>query len=194
MAIKEYDYPVLRLRAGREYSVLAGHPWLFSGAFVALPQEIPPGSVVDVLSSRGEWVARGHLNARNSLALRVLTQDPLEAVDTGFYRQRIQRALKLRESLPPSVNAYRLVHAEADYLPGLIVDRYDRWLVAQFHTAGVEGERAMILDALERVVAPEGILARDDIRVREREGIPAGGAIVERGEVPEEIEIAEHGV
>src|SRR5215467_1226891 len=90
MAIKEYDYPVLRLRAGREYSVLAGHPWLFSGAFVALPQEIPPGSVVDVLSSRGEWVARGHLNAHNSLALRVLTQDPLEGVDTEFYRRRIQ--------------------------------------------------------------------------------------------------------
>jgi 23S rRNA (cytosine1962-C5)-methyltransferase len=188
------EYPVLHLRQGRDFSLLNGHPWVFSGAFRELPRDLPAGSVVDVVSSRSEWVARGHINARNSLAFRALTTDADERIDAAFYERRFARALRLRGLLPADVTAYRLVHAEADFLPGLIVDRFDRWLVVQFHTAGVERDRQMILDALEQVVAPLGILARDDIRVREREGIAAGGATVERGEVPELIEIAEHGV
>jgi 23S rRNA (cytosine1962-C5)-methyltransferase len=194
MAEEHLEYPVLHLRQGRDFSLLNGHPWVFSGAFRELPRELPAGSVADVVSSQGEWVARGHINVRNSLAFRALTTDTEERIDTAFYARRIERALRLRRLLPEDVTAYRLVHAEADFLPGLIVDRFDRWLVAQFHTAGVERDRGMILDALEQVVRPEGILARDDIRVREREGIPAGGATDERGDVPELIEIAEHGV
>jgi 23S rRNA (cytosine1962-C5)-methyltransferase len=194
MAIPGGDYPVLRLRPGREYSLLAGHPWLFSGAFSGLPKDIPPGAVVDVLSSRGEWIARGHLNASNSLAFRLLTQDPLEFIDADFYLLRIERAQQLRGLLTRDINAYRLIHAEADYLPGLIVDRYDRWLVAQFHTAGVERQRREIISALERAATPEGILARDDIRARRREGLPTGEASLATGNVPETIEIQEHQV
>ena len=185
---------MLRLRPGREYSLLAGHPWLFSGAFASLPKEIPPGAVVDVLSSRGEWIARGHLNAGNSLAFRLLTQNPLELINTDFYRRRIERALQLRGLLAGDVNAYRLVHAEADYLPGLIVDRYDRWLVAQFHTAGVEHQRGEIISALEQAISPEGILVRDDIRARRREGLLIGAASLAAGSVPETIEIQERRV
>lgn len=189
-------YPVLHLRSGREFSAINRHPWIFSGAFRELPsaEEAPAGIVADVVSSRGEWVARGHLNARNSLAFRVLTLDQSEQIDEDFYVRRFERALRLRALLPDSTNAYRLVHAEADGVPGLIVDRYDRWLVAQFHTAGIEGHRALVVAALQRVIAPEGILARDDIRVREREGLAAGGAVVEAGSVPEAIEITEGGV
>lgn len=188
------QYPTLQLRSGREYSLLNGHPWLFSGAFRELPADIPAGEVVDVVSSRGEWIARGYLNARNSLAFRLLTRDADEAIDADFYVRRITRALALRRLLSPKTNAYRLIHAEGDYLPGLIVDCFDRWLVAQFHTAGVERPRALILDALERAIAPDGILVRDDVRVRQREGLHVGGAVVERGTVPEAIEIGEGGV
>jgi 23S rRNA (cytosine1962-C5)-methyltransferase len=187
-------YPALRLRSGREYSVLTGHPWLFSGAFANLPADIPAGAVVDVVSSQGQWVARGHLNARNSLAFRVLTLNQDERIDDAFYVRRIERALKLRRLLPEDITAYRLVHAEADYLPGLIVDRYDRWLVAQFHTAGVERQRAEITAALQQVLAPEGMLARDDIRVREREGLAAGEASLLAGSMPETIEVSEGAV
>jgi 23S rRNA (cytosine1962-C5)-methyltransferase len=192
-----FDYPVLRLRPGREFAAQTGHPWLFSGAFEKLPDDLPPGSVADVTTNSGEWVARGHLNAKNGLAFRVLTREAADAIDEDFYLQRIQRALRLRALLPAEVNAYRVVNAEADFLPGLIVDRFDRWLVAQFHTAGVERQREMIVAALRRALEPEGlagILARDDIRVREREGLAAGGASVAWGEVPETIEIREHGV
>src|SRR5262245_24698397 len=189
------EYPVLRLRPGREFAAVTGHPWLFSGAFTETPPAaIEVGSVVDVVSSKGEWVARGHLNPKNSLAFRVLTLDHEEEIDEAFYVRRLTRAQELRALLPADLDAYRLVHAEADYLPGLIVDRYDRWRVAQLHTAGVERHRELIVAALRRVSAPEGILVRDDVRVREREGLEVGGARVAYGALPETIEIRESGV
>src|SRR5690242_2011348 len=124
------NYPTFQLNPGREYAVAQGHPWLFSGAFRKLPPGILAGTVADVESASGEWLARGHLNARNSLAFRVLTRDADEAIDEDFYARRIERALALRRLLPGEVTGYRLIHAEADGLPGLVVDRYDRWLVA----------------------------------------------------------------
>lgn len=190
----ELSYPRLHLRPGRDYTMLNGHPWVFSGAFRDLPTDLPAGSVADAISHEGKWIARGHLNPRNSLAFRVLTMDEHEAIDEAFYVRRFQRAAALRRLLPDDLTAYRLVHAEGDFVPGLIVDHFDRWLVAQFHTAGVERDRQQILSALETVAQPEGILVRDDIRIREREGIPAGSAIVARGSVPDTIEITEGGV
>ena len=185
------EYPVLRLRSGREFSILNGHPWIFSGAFRELPADIPPGAVADVVNSRDEWVARGYLNSANSLAFRALTLDRGEEIDLAFYVSRVREAMALRRLLPQDVTAYRLTHAEADYLPGLIVDRFDRWLVAQFHIAGVERHRDLILDALQEAVAPDGILVRDDIRVREREGLPVGSAVLARGAVPDILDIQE---
>lgn len=185
------DYPVARLHAGREYAIVQGHPWLFSGAFQLVPAALPVGAVADVVADDGTWIARGHLNVRNSLAFRVLTHDPGEAIDEAFYRQRIERAAALRTLLPADVTGYRLVHAEADGLPGIIVDRYDRWLVAQLSTAGAERQRNMILDALADAINPDGILVRDDIRVRAREGLKVAGTTVAFGTVPERIEIRE---
>jgi|SRR5579875_459326 len=197
-------YPTLRLRPGREYTLVNGHPWLFSGAFETLkrlPRETPAGAVVDVVTSEGEWVGRGHLNANNSLAFRLLTRDRDEPIDQAFYVWRTQRALTLRRLLPAQTNAYRLINAEGDGLPGLIVDRYDRWLVAQFHTAGVELQREVILAALtqaideaEGVGSIEGIVARDDVKARAREGLAVGGASVIYGLAPSRIEIAEQGI
>lgn len=187
-------YPRLHLRPGRDYTMLNGHPWVFSGAFQDLPRDLPAGTVADAISAEGKWIARGHLNARNSLAFRVLTMDEREVIDEAFYVRRVRRAADLRRLLPEGLTAYRLVHAEGDFLPGLIVDRFDHWLVAQFHTAGAERDREPILAALEEVVRPEGILVRDDVRVREREGISMGGATIARGSVPETISIVEGGV
>ncbi len=190
-------YPLLRLRPGRDYTLGQGHPWLFSGAFLDLPREAPAGSVVDVTTHDGQWLARGHLNSANSLAFRALTRERDEAIDEAFYVRRIQRAQALRDLLPASVTAYRLIHAEADGLPGLIVDRYDHWLVAQFHTAGVEAQRETIIAALAQALGPdvvEGIATRDDLRARAREGLVVGGAAVAWGLVPDEIEVIEGGV
>jgi 23S rRNA (cytosine1962-C5)-methyltransferase len=188
---------LLRLKQGRDYTLNQGHPWVFSGAFLDLPRELPAGSVVDVTSHDGHWLARGHLNAANSLAFRALTHDRDELIDEGFYTRRIQRAQTLRALLPADVTAYRLIHAEADGLPGLIVDRYDHWLVAQFHTAGAEAQRETIIAALSGALghgAVEGIATRDDIRARAREGLVVGVPAVAWGLVPDEIEIRELGV
>jgi len=92
----QQGYPVLPLKSGREYSLLNGHPWLFSGAFREIPQDLAAGAVVDVANSRGEWVARGHLNGRNSLAFRALSFDANERIDRDFYRRRIRYAFALR--------------------------------------------------------------------------------------------------
>lgn len=191
------DYPQLRLRQGRDYTLGQGHPWLFSGAFLDLPRELPAGAIVDVTTHDGQWLARGHLNAANSLAFRVLTRQRDEAIDEAFYVRRIRRAQALRDLLPADVTAYRLAHAEADGLPGLIVDRYDHWLVAQFHTAGVEAQRETILAALSHALGAgviEGIVTRDDIRARAREGLIVGGAAVVWGLAPNDIEVREHRV
>jgi 23S rRNA (cytosine1962-C5)-methyltransferase len=184
-------YPQLRLHPGRDYTLRHGHPWVFSGAFRTLPRDIPPGAVVDVRDAEDAWLARGHLNSANSLAFRALSWDEGEEIDGSFYVRRFARAAALRALLPANVTAYRLVHAEADGLPGLIVDRYDRWLVAQFHTAGAERDRPVILEALVSAIQPEGILARDDVAARSREGQAVGGAAVVSGAVPETIEIRE---
>ncbi|HEU5440309.1 MAG TPA: class I SAM-dependent rRNA methyltransferase [Ktedonobacterales bacterium] len=188
------EYPVLHLRPGREFAILRGHPWIFSGAFRELPPAIPAGSVVDVMAANGEWVARGQLSPRNSLAFRVLTLDLEEEIDEAFYVRRIERALALRRLLPVGLDAYRVVNAEADFLPGLIVDRFAGVLVVQLHTAGAEAHRRLIVAALERVLAPSGILMRDDVKVREREGLTVEGPTVAAGEVPETVEINEHSV
>ncbi len=188
------SYPVLQLRSGREYSLLNGHPWVFSGAFRELPRDMAPGSVADVVNSRGDWIARGYVNPRNSLSFRALTYNPSDVISEEWFVGRVRSAAGLRALLPADVTAYRLIHAEADFLPGLIVDRFDRWLVVQFHTAGIERWRDTILDALGQVIAPAGILTRDDVRVREREGLTVGGAAVARGQVPEHIAVGEHDV
>ena len=188
------DYPLLHLRSGREFAIRRGHPWVFSGAFRELPSSLPPGSIADVANASGEWVARGQLNPRNSLAFRVLTLNPDERIDLDFYVRRVERAAALRRLLPPDLDAYRLINAEGDFLPGLIVDRFAGVLVAQFHTAGADAHREQIVTALQRVATPDGILARDDVKVREREGLSVSGAMVAFGTVPDEVEISEHGV
>ncbi|HYM26732.1 MAG TPA: class I SAM-dependent rRNA methyltransferase, partial [Steroidobacteraceae bacterium] len=188
-------YPVVRLKPGRDRPLLLGHPWVFSGALQEVPADLAPGEVVDLHSARGEFVARAYLNPRNSLAARVLTDDPEQAIDEAFFAARIRQAAALRASLERGdTNAYRVVHAEGDRLPGLIVDRYDRWLVAQVHTAGIERLRTPALAALGGVLAPEGILLRNDLGVRAREGLPVGGVEVVAGSVPEEAVISEGGI
>jgi 23S rRNA (cytosine1962-C5)-methyltransferase len=189
------SYPTTHLKPGRERPILAGHPWVFSGALQMAPDGVAPGDVVDLVTARGEFVARGYFNPRTSLAVRVLTLDPDEQIDQEFFDARVREAAALRAGLPAHrTNAYRLIHAEGDFLPGLVVDQFDRWLVAQVHTAGMERQREHALAALRHVVAPEGILLRTDMGVRGREGLAVGAAEVVWGTVPPNIIIEEAGI
>ena len=147
-----------------------------------------------VVSSQGEYLATGTLNQRSQIAVRLLTWDPAEEVDAAFWRRRLERAIVGRAELAasPATDAYRLVHAEADGLPGLIVDRYGPWLVIQCLTAGMAQRREEVAGLLAELLAPVGIYARDDADVRLKEGLSLETGPVRGEEPPDRVEIAEH--
>ena len=184
------------LKKGREKSVLNRHPWLFSGAIERIEGNPENGDVVDIWNHKARFVARGVISLKSQIRVRILTWRLYEEqIDESFWHRRIERAIKGRQALidDPSTNAYRLVHAEADGLPGLIVDRYGPWLVAQFLSVVVERHKSVIINALAHFTAPQGIYERSDTNARELEGlVSVAGPIW--GEIPPDlIEIEENG-
>jgi 23S rRNA (cytosine1962-C5)-methyltransferase len=163
----------LLLKKGREKSIKRRHPWIFSGAVEKVNGKPALGDTVDVLDGGKTLLARAAYSPKSQIRARVWTFDPSEQVDGDFFRIRIQAALGLREALPAAkhANALRLVHAESDGLPGLVVDRYADVLVAQFLAAGVERWREPILDALTEVSGCAAIFERSDAEVRKLEGL-----------------------
>lgn len=169
-----------------------GHPWIFASDVTARPAG--HAGVVRVHEPGGRVIGWGLHSPASEIALRMLTRHADDVPDAAWFAARIAAAAARRAPLDAVTNAYRLVHAEADGLPSLVVDRYDRWLVVQLLSAGLEAERAAILAGL-RAAAPwcAGMLARHDVPVRGREGLPQGVELLE-GEVPREVEVIEHGV
>lgn len=161
-----------------------GHPWIFRSDVESSPDA--PG-LVAVTDHRGKFLGQALCSPRSEIRLRLL--EPTDrVVDVGWWRERLSATLARRSGI--DANAYRLVHAEGDGLPSLVVDRYDRWLVVQLLSAGLETMRAAILEALVDTCAPEGILLRHDNPVRRREGLDETVAVAV-GEVPEWIEVRE---
>src|SRR5207237_9968645 len=151
--------------------------------------------LVDVKSSTGKVVARGYYNPHTDIAIRILTRDVEESINTEFLQKRIRRAITLRQVLDPTrTNAYRLISAEGDGLPGLIVDRFADILVAQIHTAGMERLRPLLIEALMLETGARGLLLRNDTQSRKREGLEIEEPIVGAGEVPAHVIIRENGV
>jgi 23S rRNA (cytosine1962-C5)-methyltransferase len=189
----------IRLKPGEQDRLLAGHPWIYQNELEGWPPEAAPGDLVDLHDSHGRFLGRGYLNPRTTIAVRVLARDR-GPVDREFFLTRIRQAVALREKIlgdlrtrPPLARpdaplpgpAYRVVHGEADGLPGLVVDRYGDAVAIQFLTAGMDRRRALILTAVEEVLRPRTIVARNDSTMREREGLPRERAIL-RGQIPPE--------
>jgi 23S rRNA (cytosine1962-C5)-methyltransferase len=188
-------YPTASLKPHKEESLLSGHLWIFSGALQQPPHWIEPGGLVDVKSSTAQFVARGYYNPRTDIAIRILTRDIEEAIDEDFLRRRIRSALELRQVFDPNdTNAYRLINAEGDGLPGLIVDRYAEILVAQIHTAGMERLRQQLIDALMDETGTRGLLLRNDNQSRRREGLELEEPQVAAGGVPMQVTVRENDV
>jgi 23S rRNA (cytosine1962-C5)-methyltransferase len=162
------------LKKGREKSLKRRHPWLFSGGIDRLVGKPGAGDTVELKDASGKLHGKAAYSPNSQIRARMWTFDPQEEVDAAFFRARLERALALREALPARrhTNALRLVHAESDGLPGLIVDRYADVLVAQFLAAGVERWRDPILDALAELTAAEAIFERSDAEVRKLEALP----------------------
>ncbi len=184
------------LLPGKEKPVLGGHPWIFSGAIARVEGAPGRGDLVEVADARGRWLARGYYNPKSQIVVRLLTWDADEAVDEPFWRRRLTAAAALREvlSLASVTNAYRLVHAESDRLPGLVVDRYGDWLVVQFLTLGVETRRELLLRLLVEQFAPAGIVERSDVTVRRQEGLPLRSGVVWGEAPPAGLVVEEHGL
>ena len=185
----------IRLRPGRERAVLAGHPWVFSGAAEevhSLPGAVD-GDLCDVTDAAGTWIARGTLHARSQILCRILTWRE-EPIDTPFFRRRVAQAAALRGALETAAetDAYRLVNAEGDRLPGLIVDRYADVLSVQCLTIGMDRLRDLWLEALRLEIEPAAIVDATGSAPREP-GLPERREVL-HGEIPSvAIPIRENG-
>ena len=184
------------LKEGRERTVLAEHPWIFSGGIDRRKSDASSLGVVDVRDNEGRFLGRGFYNPKSQIAVRMLTRDQ-EPVDKAFFARKIREAAALRETLfdPRVTDSYRLVFAEGDGLPGLVVDRYGAILVVQFQAAAADFFRETILDALVEVLNPTGIYERSDVGSRKADGIGGEPVGVRRGTVPDgPIGILEEGL
>ena len=180
------------LKRGREKPVLNHHPWIFSGAVQRIEGETQDGDLVRVVDSRGRYLGTGYLNRRSQIVVRLLTWNPDIEIDDSFWLERLRRAIDARQRVA-GTNALRLVYAEADHLPGLIVDRYGDWLIMQCLTLGMDRRRDLMAGLLAQLLAPAGIFARDDADVRLQEGLPLESAVLWGKAPPDRIEVVEHG-
>lgn len=185
----------VRLKPGHVQPVWAGHPWVYAQAIERVEGGATRGDEVKILDPRGNFLGRGFFSPGSAIPVRVLTRDPETPLDTGFFREKIARALAVRMDLGlggPDTTGYRLVHAEGDGLPGLIVDRFDDVLVVQLLTFGMKEREAMIFEALGHVVKPRTIIDRTPASAAKLEGFEPGRGVV-RGEEIKDLVFTERG-
>ncbi len=169
MVIAEPREPQVQLVERGTQRVRAGHPWVFRGD-VSTPPDAEGGAIVRVVDTRGGFLGRAYWAAHSPIAVRMLTRHD-EPCDTTFFRARLTRALQLRQRLYPEADAYRLVHGEADRLPGLFVDRYGDALALQAVSEGADARLALWVEILRDLLAPRVIVAKHDASAREFEGL-----------------------
>jgi 23S rRNA (cytosine1962-C5)-methyltransferase len=162
-----------------------GHPWIYASD---VDREPGAAGIVAVADPRGKVIGQALYSPTSEIRLRLLEADPTAKIDIAWWRRRFERALTHRRGI--DATAYRIIHAEGDGLPSLVVDRYDRWLVVQLLSAGLETIRGEVVAALIAAFEPTGILLRNDVAVRRHEGL-AEEVVVVHGTVPSDIEVRE---
>jgi 23S rRNA (cytosine1962-C5)-methyltransferase len=181
------------IKPKRDSAFQRKHPWVFSGAVAKKKGSPAAGETVDIVNSRGGWMGRGAYSPKSQIAVRVWTFDEEERIDPAFFRRRLERAILSRHELKKRLHlsACRLVNAESDGLPGLIIDQYEGFLVCQFLTVGVHTWKDVIVQQLQELVAPEGIFERSESPVLDKEGLPRTVGCLAGHEPPETITIRE---
>ena len=188
------SFPELRLKPREERRLRAGHLWIYSNEVDVAQTPLAafePGALCRVLDARGKAMGVATVNGRALLCGRVLTSNASATIDAEWFTRRIRGALALRERLYAKP-FYRLIYGESDGLPGLVVDRYGEVCVVQMATAGMDRLKLDIVEGLKHALAPAGILLRNDVGMREAEGLPE--YVEEIGEVPDTVTIEEGGV
>jgi len=181
------------LRSGHDRRLRGGHPWIFSNEIDRIDGIPESGGAVLVFSARGDCLGTAYYNPHSLIAARLLSrrQENIDAVE--FFRERLASALAYRRSLYGEADAVRLVYGEADGLPGLVVDRYGSVLSLQFLTLGMDRRRHLIVQALQELLAPVAVIARNDVAVRDLEGLPQQVELL-HGEVPPQLLVSENGL
>ncbi|MHB9154587.1 MAG: class I SAM-dependent rRNA methyltransferase [Endomicrobiales bacterium] len=179
----------ITLKKHEERRLLSGHFWIFSNEIGTISGSPQSGDVVELAAHSGQFLGLGFFNPHSLIAFRLLSRDR-ESVDAEFFRKRILKAYEFRKRIYPQLDSFRAVFGESDFLPGLIVDKYGKYLAVQFLSAGLEKHREEICRALEEVIAPEGIVARNDSALRRLEGLEEKIEVIS-GKIPERVRIEE---
>jgi 23S rRNA (cytosine1962-C5)-methyltransferase len=151
--------------------VESGHPWIFGNEVATVDGDSAGGTTVDVFTHDKKFVGRGYINLQSQIAVRLLTRDKAETIDDAFFFNRLNDAWDYRQRLGYTENC-RLVFGEADYLPALIIDKFNDYFALQTLALGMDRWKPAIVDALQRIFRPKGIYERNDVPVRELEGLP----------------------
>jgi 23S rRNA (cytosine1962-C5)-methyltransferase len=189
------DVSSIWLWKDRDRSLRRRHPWVYSGAIARVDGDPAPGEVARILDHKGLFLAWAYHNKRSQIHARVLDWDETASIDEAWWFRRVREAVERRRDLPSleGSSVCRLVHSEADGLPGLVVDRYGDHLVIQVLTAGIERVRNVILDALVDAVGPRGIFERSDQETRKIEGLDATAGLLVGEAPPDRLEVCEGG-
>ena len=171
-------YSHIRIRNKEELRLQRGHLWAFSNELLDLPKDLAAGSIVTLVRERdGAPIGSGFYHPNSLISFRLLTRKADETIDTDFFERRIAEASARRELLSTRRNAYRIVHGESDFLPGLIVDRFGDVLACQMLSAGFDLRKDMIFEILQRLFKPSAIVEKNNSHLRKLEGLTVGDSL-----------------
>jgi 23S rRNA (cytosine1962-C5)-methyltransferase len=184
------------LKKGKEKAALQRHPWIFSGALDRVKGSPANGEVVRVLAADKEFLAYGYFNEKSRVAVRMLEWDETKTIDREWYQQKIRTAIASRAHVLRNgdTNTCRLVFSEADFLPGLIVDRYADFLSLQILSAGIENAKEDIINILREELQPTGIFDKSDATARTHEDLEVANGLLWGENPPEFLEVKENGI
>ncbi len=168
------------------------NPWLYRNEIKKFPKNVTAGSLVEIYSEKGQSLGIGYINPKSLITVRVLSFEK-ENIDINFFIKKIKKALEKRKKLEKITDSYRIIHSEADDIPGLIVDKYKNYLSVQFNTLGINNFKNEIIEALIKILNPEGIFQKCDEKVAKIEGFECQEKEIS-GKVPEEIIINENNI
>jgi 23S rRNA (cytosine1962-C5)-methyltransferase len=190
------SYPTIKLKKNRDGNVVFQHPWIFSGAIEYIPPSATHGSLVRIENEQGQCLGVGTFSQSSSITVRILDFNET-VIDEKWWEEKIENAKEQRELLgygqKTETTGYRLLFAEADGVPGLVVDVYEKVLVLQISTAAMEMMKPQILAALKKIIKPKAIVERSDLFVRREEDLEEFTGILE-GKISEPIEFLENGL
>lgn len=179
------------LKKGEEQRIQMGHPWIFNNEVKAMEGSFKPADIVDVYDFRDRFLGRGYINPESKILVRLLTRDH-EEINKEFFRKRIIQAWEYRKKLVDT-SSCRVIFGEADFLPALIVDKFSDYLSIQTLSLGIEKYKDVIIELLEEILEPKGIYERNDVQIREKEGLEQKKGFI-KGPFDTTVEIMENEV